>query len=105
MKKFIIILLGFIFLTACGMEADYNTQELQEALDNGEDVAGKTALVEVTDVVENVAFGYVMEAGDTLHFINSVKPNHKEGDKVLVEIEKYVKFFDAYTILYREVEE
>lgn len=108
MKRLYLGLLLFIvllLLSGCGGEkADYTTSEFETAVNNGEDVSGKTVLVEVNQVVSNIAFGYVIEAGDSLHFTNSVNPDLEEGDTLLVEVSEYVNFFGEYTVPYEIVE-
>ena len=81
MKKYrlmMVVVLCVTFLTACGNGVmDYeNTVMFEEALNNGENLVGKSASVEVTGIVTDSVFGYNLQAGEHLNFCSKEKPKN-----------------------------
>ncbi len=109
MKKMALILFSLslitIFLSACGTEtkADYTTKQFETALNNGDNLDGKTVSVDVEKLVPNSAFGYNIEAGDHLNFVSATNPNVKKGNKVIVKVKNVKSMLGSYIITYKMV--
>lgn len=102
MKKFIfMIAIASSLLFGCG-SADYTTEEFEAALNNGEDVSGKTVLVDVYELEPNSAFGYNMQAGEHLNFVSAENPGVQKGDQIKVRVEKVASMFGSFIITYEQ---
>lgn len=99
----LIMVIGVMF-TGCsaGIQADYNTQEFESALNKGEDVSGKTVSVEVLKLNPKSAFGYDIEAGEHLNFVSAENPGVKAGDTIVLTIDKVASLFGSYIITYKK---
>jgi hypothetical protein len=108
MKKFMLsvvvmlVVLGAMVGCSAGMTPDYTSTELEAALNNGEDVAGKFVEVDVKKFEPASAFGYNMQSGEHLNFVSSDNPGVKEGDTIVVEIEKAASMFGSWIITYKK---
>jgi predicted RNA-binding protein with TRAM domain len=108
MKKFMLsvmimlVVLGVMVGCSAGMTPDYTTEELEAALNNGDDVTGKTVEVEVEKFEPASAFGYNMQAGEHLNFVSSDNPGVKDGDTIVVEIEKAASMMGSWMITYKK---
>lgn len=108
MKKFMVTLMMVVAvgmtMVGCsgGFVADYSTEEFEAALNNGEDVTGKTVVVKVNKLEPNSAFGYNMQAGKHLNFVSAENPNVEEGDEVVVTVEKAASMFGSWIITYKK---
>lgn len=89
-----------LLLAGCGVQADYTTAQFEDAISSGELTDGKTVAVEVVDVYPNDAFGFVMKAGENLHFVSVNKPDVEPGDIVVVRVERAAGIFGSYIITY-----
>lgn len=106
MKRLILLLVSAsLFLTACGSkeaEPDYTTKEFEEALNNGEDLTGKTVLITVDALEPSSAFGYNIQTGEHLNFVSPGNPNVKEGDELLVKVEEVASIMGSFIINYKK---
>lgn len=101
-KLMVGILMLMVVLVGCSGGADYTTSEFEEALNNGENVEGKTVEVEVREMENNSAFGYNMIAGDHLNFTSTINPEVEEGDTVTIKVEKVASMLGSFIITYEE---
>lgn len=110
MKKFVgfvsILFLG-IFLSGCGVEdqakADYSTKEAETALNDGEDIEGKTVNITVDKLVPNSAFGYNIQTGEHLNFVSENNPKVDDGDSLIVKVKNVKSVAGSFVIEYTEV--
>lgn len=107
MKKIISIALVVFMIaclfTGCGtVKADYETAAAFEtALNNGEDLTGKTVTFTVNEVKPNSAFGYNLQAGEHLNFCSTENPGVKAGDTVTVKVTDIQSMLGSYIIYYK----
>ena len=101
----LLLVLGVSMLVACSGDAvDYpNVEDFEAALNNGEDLTGKTVTFTVNKLVPNSAFGYNMQTGEHLNFCSTENPNVKEGDTVTVEVTEISSMLGSYIIKYELV--
>ncbi|MFC7364526.1 MULTISPECIES: hypothetical protein [Bhargavaea] len=105
MKKLILILLAGVFLLgACSStpEPDYTTEQLESALNDGENPEGKIVSVKVDELVPDSAFGYNIQTGEHLNFVSSENPDVKVGDEIVVKVEKVESLMGSYIITYEQ---
>jgi hypothetical protein len=107
MKKILLIAVLVVvayMMTGCSsvMEADYTTEELEVALNNGDEVVGKTVEVVVNKFEPASAFGYNMQAGEHMNFVSADNPGVKDGETIVVEIEKAASMFGSWIITYKK---
>lgn len=102
---FLVVLAIFTALTACGSpSADYSDAEsFEAALNNGENLEGRTVRFTVEEVIPNTALGYNVQAGEHLNFISSTNPDIKKGDVVTVKANTIVSLFGAWLIRYEKL--
>ena len=100
-----------LVLTACGdssgsssetMTPDYTTASFEEALNAGEDLTGKTVLVEIEELIPDSAFGYNLVAGEHLNFVSDTHPKKEAGDEMIVEVKEVQSLLGSYIISYEE---
>ncbi|WP_404458316.1 hypothetical protein [Oceanobacillus kapialis] len=110
MKKYLFILmLGLILiLAACGdsassssPEPDYTTEEFEKALNDGEEVTGKTVAVKISDIAPDSAFGFNLQAGEHLNFVSSENPELQAGDEFVAEVEEVENVMGSFIINYK----
>lgn len=107
MKKLGIITMVFALLfcsafAGCSQKVDYPSAEaFESALNEGEEVVGKTVTFEVKEFVPDSAFGYNLQAGEHLNFCSPKNPNVKVGDKVTVEVTSVDSLLGSYIIYYK----
>lgn len=102
-----LLLVMVMGLVGCAVEAvapDYTVSTLEEALNAGEVVDGKTVLLEVGELVPDSAFGYNMQAGEHLNFVSVENPIVKTGDTVTIRVTKVASVFGSWIITYEIVE-
>ena len=111
MKKLLAVFMSLIFvlsLAACGgnaeVKADYeDVVAFEEALNNGEDLTGKTVVATVNELVPDSAFGYNLQAGEHLNFCSPDNPNVKAGDTITVKVKEVTSMLGSYIISYEMV--
>ena len=107
MKKFIAVVLVVsllaVCLTACGGSASVDYEDaasFEAALNNGEDLTGKTVKITVNKFVPDSAFGYNIQTGEHLNFCSSKNPGVKEGDTVTVKATEITSMLGSYIITF-----
>ena len=111
MKKLLAILLSLtlvLSLAACGekveVKPDYeDAVAFEQALNDGEDLTGKTVVVTVNELVPDSAFGYNIQAGENLNFCSPDNPNVKAGDTLTVKVAEVTSLLGSYIIKYEKV--
>jgi len=111
MKKLLSILMSLtlvLSLVACGgnteVKPDYeDVVTFEQALNNGEDLTGKTVVVTVNKLVPDSAFGYNIQAGENLNFCSPDNPNVKEGETLTVKVAEVTSMLGSYIIKYEKV--
>lgn len=109
MKKVKICLVFFIMMflvVGCGskeVNPDYTEKEAETALNNGDDLEGKTVKIKVTTLVPDSAFGYNIQTGEHLNFVSVENPKVKEGDELVVKITKVTSTMGSFIITYEKV--
>ncbi|MGG5341178.1 hypothetical protein [Enterococcus sp. AZ192] len=108
MKKIKMLLFAMfisLVLVGCGSkvaEPDYTEKEAEIALNNGENLEGKTVQVKVATFVPDGALGYTIQAGKHLNYISSDNPNVKEGDEIVVKIKKVENVLGSFVMSYEK---
>lgn len=107
MKKvsLLMVLLVLLFgVAACGNKeaktADYSTEQAEKALNDGEDITGKTVNVEVDNLVPDGTLGYTIWSGEHLNFVSSENPDVKKGDTMIVKVKEVTSTLGSYIITY-----
>ncbi len=112
MKKylfvFVAVLLMISMLSACGgSKAEKETvvdfadaASFEAALNNGDDLTGKTVSFVVREIVPDSAFGYNLITGEHLNFCASKNPGVKVGDTVTVKVTEIQSVLGSYVISY-----
>lgn len=111
MKKLLAILISLtlvLSLAACGenteIKPDYeNAVSFEQALNDGEDLTGKTVTVTVNELVPDSAFGYNIQAGEHLNFCSPDNPGVKAGDTITVKVTEVTSMLGSYVIGYEMV--
>lgn len=111
MKKIFSIIFIFILtlsLASCGEKAelkvDYTNENVfEEALNNGEELTGKTVTFTVNELVPNSTFGYNLQTGEHLNFCSSNNPGVKVGDTVTAKVTEVTSVLGSYIINYELV--
>ena len=107
MKKLLLIVVSVFFIclfSACNNSkpVDYpNVTDFEAALNNGEDLTGKTVTFTVDKFVPDSLFGYNLQAGEHLNFCSSDHPGCKAGDTITVEVVSVKSFTGSYIISYK----
>ncbi len=111
MKKLVLVLslVLFVGVLSAGCSAgvtsmvDYESAEAFEAaINNGEGVEGKYVKVEVVAFEPASAFGFNIQAGEHLNFVDAENPTAEVGDQVVFKVEKVASMFGSYIITYTE---
>ena len=101
----LLVLFASVFVACSNQVVDYpNVEEFEAALNNGENLTGKTVTFTVKKFVPNSVFGYNMQAGDHLNFCSSDNPNVTEGDIVTVEVTEISSVLGTYIIKYQLID-
>lgn len=98
----ILIIGGILVGCSAVVSPDYTTTEFENALNNGEMVEGKIVSVDVSHLEPDSAFGYNIQAGEHLNFVSAENPGVKEGDIIVVKVEKVASMFGSYIITYEK---
>lgn len=75
----------------------------EKALNNGEDLTGKTVVITVNELVPDSAFGYNIQTGEHLNFCSPDNPGIKKGDTITVKVENVTSMLGSYIIGYEMV--
>ena len=105
-KLLVLCLAACLVLTACGSnaEADFkDAASFEKALNEGQDLKGKTVTFKVDEVNSETAFGYALYAGDHLNFVSEKAPGVKAGDTITVKITEVRSLFGSWIIAYKKV--
>lgn len=106
MKKYLLLMLTVFLLVACGggedVEADYTTKDFENALEDGEDLTGKTVEVEIDGYEPDSAFGYNLQAGEHLNFVSNKNPKLDVGDELIAEVEEVENILGSFIITYKK---
>ena len=98
----ILIILCFVGCGANTITPDYtDAASVEAALNNGDDLTGKTVQFTVAELIPNSAFGYNMQAGEHLNFCSSSNPKVAAGDTVTVEVKEVTSVLGSYIISYK----
>lgn len=107
MKKKIVALLSVMLislvLVSCGnkkVEADYSTEDAETALNNGDDLEGKTVEITVDKYVPDGALGYTIQTGERLNFVSSDNPKVKEGETIIVKVKKTTSTMGSFIMTF-----
>ncbi len=108
LKPFILAFMLCITLaiTGCGKKAsvDYkDAKSFETALNNGEDLTGKTVTFTADELEPQSAFGYNIFAGEHLNFVSPENPNIKVGEEVTVKVTKIESMMGSWIISYEKV--
>lgn len=100
----VISILTILILSSCGaskeVKADYNTKDAETALNNGEDLTGKTVEITVDKLAPNSAFGYNIQTGEHLNFVSNSNPKVKTGETLVVKIDEVNSVVGSFIINY-----
>jgi hypothetical protein len=103
----LVMLFVGLFLTACSsakeVTPDYTTAKAEEALNNGDDLTGKTVEITVDKYVPDGSLGYTIQTGEHLNFVSSENPKVKEGDKLIVKIVKTTSVMGSFVMTFEKV--
>ena len=114
MKKVLSLILSVVLVVlAVGCEAKNDTSEIvvdypevadfEAALNNGDDLTGKTVTFTADKLVPDGAMGYTIWAGEHLNFVSTENPGIKEGDTVTVEIVEVASALGSFFLTYEVV--
>lgn len=88
-----------------GVTVDYeDVVSFEAALNNGEDLVGKTVQFVVKEVRPNTTFAYNLVAGEHLNFCSPFHPNAEAGDTVIVKVTSADSILGSWLIYYDFVE-
>lgn len=80
---------------------DYTEEQLIEALNNNNDVTGKTVKFEIKSIDENVMTGWTMTSEHDVLFINGAPTDDEVGDTVTVEVQDTGLAFGTWIVTVR----
>ena len=107
-KSSILLLMIVVLLTACGASKeviDYgDATAFETALNNGENLEGKTVQIIVDDINPATVSGYDIYAGKHLNFVSSRHPDVKKGDTIVVRATTIESALGSWIIQYEKVE-
>lgn len=101
-----IFLVFMLTLCACSgkeITPDFaDAASFEAALNNGDDLTGKTVKITVTKLVPDSAFGYNIQTGEHLNFCSSTNPGVKDGDSLVVKVTEVRSMLGSYIIAYEK---
>lgn len=105
MKKLLGLITTFaisIILFGCSnnIKPDLSEKEAEKALNEGENIDGKTVSLKVSKFVPNGTLGYTIQAGDHLNFISPDNPEVKNGDELIVKITETKNVLGSFVLNY-----
>lgn len=77
---------------------DYTEEQLIEALNNNDDVTGKTVKFEIKSIDENDMTGWTMTSEHDVLFINGAPTDDEVGDTIIVEVENSGLAFGTWIV-------
>ena len=90
--------------TAQATKPDFaDAAAFETALNNGDDVKGKTVTFKVNELVPNSALGYNLQAGEHLNFVSAENPGIKAGETVTVKVTKVESMLKSWIIAYEKL--
>lgn len=100
------LLVGF---TGCAQNSevtlDYTDETAFEtALENGDNLEGKTVNFNVSQIIPDSAFGYNLCAGKHLNFVSTANPDVKTGETVTAKVDKVESVAGSWVITYDKIE-
>lgn len=100
-----VVVVAFIVLAACGwLATDYKSAtRLRDALDDGENVIGQTALIEVKDYHFSQIL-WVFQPAKRMTFVSNTDMNLKNEKSYIFEITNVTPIADGYVIGYEIVD-
>ena len=99
-----VVVAAFSFVACSKPIADYNSaEELEAALNDGEDCEGKIAVITVDTYKPDGSLGYTIWSGEHLNFISSNNPKVNEGDEITVRITSVQSMLGSWIIKYEKV--
>ena len=106
----VVVTVTLVFLAGCGgsatkaVEPDFaDAAAIEKALNNGDDVTGKTVKFTVNELVPDSAFGYNLQAGEHLNFVSSENPGIKAGESATVKVTKVESMMGSWIIGYEKI--
>lgn len=100
----ILIMTTGILITGCSKTPDYTSAaQLENALNSGEDVTGKIAVIVVDEYNPNGSLGYTIWAGEHLNLISSSNPKVKEGDEITIKIKEVKSLMGSWILEFKVV--
>ena len=114
MKKVLSLMLSVVLavlVVGCGtgndvkeIVVDYpSVSDFENALNNGDDLTGKTVTFTADKLVPDGAMGYTIWAGEHLNFVSVDNPGIKEGDAVTVKVTEVAAALGSFIITYEIV--
>lgn len=102
----VVFVICILVFASCGStKIDYTTAEdLESALNAGEDASGKTVSAVIKEVVTNSAFGYNLQSGEHLNFCSDDDPKVSAGDTITVKIKSVKSTLGSYIISYELID-
>lgn len=103
LKVLLVAILAMFFLAACSSsEPDYTTEQAESALNEGENIEGKTVEITVDKFIPDGTLGYTIWTGEHLNFVSSENPEVKEGDTITVKVTKVESALGSFIINYEK---
>ncbi len=108
-KRMIVIalMLTLVLLYGCSstITVDYENEEsFEAALNEGQDLEGKTVKFVVRQIKPQSAFGYNIIAGEHLNFVSSRNPNVSVGDIVTVKVTEVRSLLGSWILEYKKID-
>lgn len=111
MKKILSLIMAVIMivsLVSCGgskeIVPDYeDAASFEAALNEGEDLTGKTVRITVDNFIPDGTFGYTIWSGEHLNFCSGTNPGVEIGDTIIVKATEIVSALGSYMISFEKV--
>lgn len=83
--------------------ADYTAAQAESVLEKGKKIDGRTVKLTVKKLEPKSAFGYNIEAGKHLNFVDSDNPEVKVGQTVILKVNKVKSFVGSWLLSYTDL--
>ena len=110
MRKILVsLILAVLALTLAACDSNTAAPDFEDAasfeaaLNNGEDLVGKTVKITVDELVPDSAFGYNIQTGEHLNFCSPNNPGVSVGDTLTVKVTEITSILGSYVIYYEVV--